>query len=168
MNYEIKNKCYRRPVPSHGGFSVLEILLVLSILGVFCWIVIPEMTQAVGDADHQETTLENTLLSLRSRLALYKTEHLNEYPCGDLANPAIPGVFVDRLIAITNADHSSKGIFGPYLTRFPTNIFNGRNDVRYGSNPGENLAGWCFDPATGRIHADDDQSSPGGTLHCRC
>ena len=61
MNYAIINKFYRRPVPSHGGFSVLEILLVFTILGVLCWIVIPEMTQVAGDDDHQEMTLENTL-----------------------------------------------------------------------------------------------------------
>jgi prepilin-type N-terminal cleavage/methylation domain-containing protein len=149
------------------GFTILEILVVLVILGILCWSVIPQMTQAAGEDDHQETTLENALLSMRSRLELYKAEHLNQYPCGDPTNPDSPVDFVERLLTITNADHSPKGIFGPYLTRFPINTFNGSDDVRYGNDPGKNMAGWCFDPATGSIHADDDQASPAGTLHCR-
>ena len=167
MKHAIIKYIHSRKIVRQRGFTILEILLVLGILGVLCWVVIPEMTAAAGDDDHQETALENALLSLRSRLELYKAEHLNQYPCGNPSNPDSPSDFANRLLTITNADHSSKGIFGPYLTRFPANVFNGLNDVRYGNDPGKNLAGWCFDPVSGHIYADDGQASPDGTLHCR-
>jgi len=149
------------------GFTVLEILIVLAILGFVCWTVIPEATRGAGAGEYKEAELESTLTMLRAKLDLYKAEHLDQYPCGDPANPAAPEAFVKRMVTVTNADHSPRGIFGPYMNGFPVNVFNGLNDVRYGADPGKNLAGWCFDPATGRIAADDNLASADGTPHSR-
>ncbi len=149
------------------GFTILEILIVLAILGFVCWTVIPEATRGAGVGEYKESELEGTLTMLRAKLDLYKAEHLDQYPCGDPAYPSSPEDFVKRMVTVTNADHTPRGIFGPYMNRFPVNVFNGLNDVRYGNDPGKNLAGWCFDPATGRITADDNLASTNGTLHSR-
>lgn len=146
---------------------MLEILIVLVILFFICWNVIPEMTRGAGVGVYKEAELESALLTIRAKLDLYKAEHLDQYPCGDPAQPATPEEFVTRLTTVTNADHSPRGIFGPYLNRMPVNVFNGLNDVRYGDDPGRNLAGWCFNPATGEIHADDNLASSDGTPHSR-
>ena len=145
------------------GFTLLEIMIVLLVLGVLTRIVIPQLTEA--KSDDAELTLESQLLTLRAQLDIYRKQHLDQFPSGDAQKLADSTEFVKRLTARTNADHSANGIFGPYLKIFPTNSFNGLSSVRYGSDPGANKAGWCFDPASGNIYADDHRRGPDGTLH---
>lgn len=147
------------------GFTVLEILIVVVILGILSQVIIPRMTRATSYDDQQERALAGSLITLRSQMELYRVEHLDEFPCGEAANPVACDVMVQRLTGKTNTDHSLNGIFGPYLTQFPYNPFNGLNDVRYGKNPGQGEAGWCFDPMTGQIWADDKQMGADGTAH---
>ena len=147
------------------GFTLLEIMIVLIVLGVLTRIVIPQLTEAKND--DAELTMESQLLSLRAQLDLYRKQHLDQFPCGDAQKPSDALEFVKRLTARTNADHSANGIFGPYLRVFPTNSFNGLSSVRFGDDPGANKAGWCFNPSTGSINADDRGRGPDGTLHSK-
>ena len=147
------------------GFTLLEIIIVLLILGVLTRIVIPRMTEA--KSDDAELFLQSQLVTLRAQLDIYRTQHLDQFPCGDVQKPADSSEFVKRLTNRTNADHSENGIFGPYLVLFPTNSFNGLSSVRYGSDRGANKAGWCFDRLSGEIYADDPGRGPEGTLHSK-
>lgn len=152
-------------ISTRKGFTLLEIMIVLIILGVLTRIIIPKLTEA--RSDDAELTMQSQLLALRAQLDLYRQQHLDQSPCGDAQKPADSTEFVKRLTARTNADHSENGIFGPYLRSFPTNSFNGLSSVRYGSDPGGNKAGWCFDPASGNIYADDNGRGSDGTLHSK-
>jgi general secretion pathway protein G len=145
------------------GFTVLEILVIVVILGFLSWVVIPRLIEA--RMDDRESVLIGSLATLRTQLEVYRVQHLNEYPCGKATHPADPKDFAERLTTKTNADHSPKGVFGPYMEKMPTNLFNEMNNVRYGTNFGAGLAGWCFDPATGRIAADDGGQTVDGTKH---
>ena len=147
------------------GFTVLEILIVVVLLGILSRVILPRMTEATAFDDRQERALVGMLITVRSQLELYRVEHLDEYPCGDPTAPAAADIMVKRLTSKTNTDHSLSGIFGPYLAQFPFNPFNGLSDVRYGNDPGKDDAGWCFDPLTGQIWADDKQIGPEGTAH---
>ncbi len=147
------------------GFTLLEIIIIIVFLGILSKIIIPQVTKASTVEDFQEQALSGILLTLRSQLELYRVEHLDEYPCGDPQNPVSPELFVLRMTSKTNSDHSQNGIFGDYLSQFPFNPFNGLNNVRYGNDPGKNLAGWCFDLETGHIYSDDSGQSPEGTSH---
>jgi len=150
---------------SCDGFTVLEILIVVALLVILSRVVIPRMTQATVFDDQRERALVGTLMSIRSQLELYRVEHLGEYPCGDPTAPATADEMVQRLTNKTNADHSINGIFGSYLTQFPFNTFNDLNNLRYGNDPGQNQAGWCFNPVTGQLWADDSKMTSEGTAH---
>ena len=147
------------------GFTVFEILIVVALLVILSRVIIPRLTEATAFDEQRERSLAGTLITLRSQLALYRVEHLDEFPCGVPTAPATPDVMVQRLTHKTNADHSLNGIFGPYATQFPFNPFNGLNDLRYGSDPGKNQAGWCFNPLTGKLWADDSQITSEATAH---
>lgn len=61
------------------GFTLVEILIVVVILGILAAIVIPQFTNASEEA--RESSLKSNLQSLRSQIHLYKIRSLtNSYP----------------------------------------------------------------------------------------
>ncbi|MCF7957262.1 MAG: hypothetical protein K9M57_02305 [Phycisphaerae bacterium] len=129
-----------------------ELIMVGSILLLLAMIIIPEFSEAKEDPI--DVKLSNSLQLIQSQLDIYRVQHQNQYPCGDPKNPDGPAIFVTRLTHRTSEDHRSDGHFGPYLDGMPVNPLNGFNTVRYGTNPGTNQAGWCFNSATGIISSD--------------
>ena len=63
------------------GFTLVEILIVVIILGILAAIVIPQFTQASDDA--RWSSLRSDVQTVRSQLELYRVEH-GSYPA-DLA-----------------------------------------------------------------------------------
>src|SRR5437762_13968021 len=59
------------------GFTLVEILIVVIILGILAAIVIPQFTSASQDA--RKNSLSSQLQTLRSQLELYKLEHLDTF-----------------------------------------------------------------------------------------
>ena len=55
------------------GFTLVEILIVVIILGILAAIVIPQFTNASQNA--RESSLQSTLQTLRSQIQLYKLQH---------------------------------------------------------------------------------------------
>ena len=140
------------------GFTLVEILIVVIILGILAAIVIPQFTEASQDA--RESALVSDLQTVRSQLELYKVQHLERYP--HIADTGLPDA---------SAANFATGKFGPYLQKFPTNPFvadaDGPNEVLFGSletAPGAG-AGWYFnnDNTTqwfGKFSANDDDGDP--------
>ena len=136
------------------GFTLVEILIVVIILGILAAIVIPQFTEASNDA--RESALSSDLQTLRSQLELYKVQHLDSYP--DTADMA---AFVNQLTSKTdvNGNIDANGAFGPYLQSFPTNPYVNGGDatVTAGANacPGDGTSGWYFNTSTGKISPND-------------
>src|SRR2546428_10029729 len=61
-----------------SGFTLVEILIVVIILGILAAIVIPQFTSASQDA--RKNSLVSQLQTLRSQLELYKLQHLDKLP----------------------------------------------------------------------------------------
>lgn len=154
-----------------SGFTLIEILIVVIILGILAAIVIPQFTEASSDA--KESSMVSNLQTLRSQMGLYKVQHNDQYP-----NTADAGVTIDADVANFIARLTSKtlvtgaidaaGEFGPYMPNVPENPFQFNAAAplfRFGADPGTNAANWCFDPATGNIWADDDQVNSNGIAH---
>ena len=72
------------------GFTLVEILIVVIILGILAAIVIPQFTEASSDA--RESSLTSNLQTLRSQLGLFKIQHNDDYP-----NSTDTDTFEDRL-----------------------------------------------------------------------
>jgi general secretion pathway protein G len=99
------------------GFTLVEILIVVIILGILAAIVIPRFTNASEDA--KRNSLTSSLHSLRSQIELYMLQH------GDKP-PTIDGADWTQL---TEPTTYSSQVTGPYLTVTPTNALNGHSNV---------------------------------------
>jgi len=141
------------------GFTLVEILIVVVILGILAAIVIPQFTQASTEA--KANSLCSDLQTMRSQIELYKVQH------NDVA-PAL-ATFEDQMCYCTNlagatADPPSKQrdttngfIYGPYLERIPDNPFSvstvADDVVDWGSAVG--TGGWEYDEDSAQIRAND-------------
>ena len=141
------------------GFTLVEILIVVIILGILAAIVIPQFTEASNDA--RESALASDLQTCRSQLELYKVQHLEKYPDLDAAGAADTANFIARLTGKTDQDGTinAAGQFGPYLQKFPSNPFVtvGADLVTFGvADPAPGVGnGWYFNTAAGKFNAND-------------
>ena len=140
------------------GFTLVEILIVVIILGILAAIEIPQFTEASNDA--RNSALASDLQTIRSQLELYKVQHLETYPSEDDS-----ATFITNMTSRTNAA-GTVGVdpalfpFGPYLQSFPTNPFNNKNDVSFGAVacPGDDSTGWYFNTSSMKISPNDDEA----------
>jgi len=154
-----------RAVTRKSGFTLVEILIVVIILGILAAIVIPQFTNASQDA--RESSLLSQLQTLRSQIELYKLQHKDKLP--NLVGGA-PGVVTNwnPLTTKTDADgvlSAASDAFGPYMQSAPTNPINGLTNVVDGDSAmlaAGSDCGFIYDYAatgvgTGRIWGTDDK-----------
>ena len=151
-----------------SGFTLVEILIVVVILGILAAIVIPQFTSASTEA--KESSLVSDIQAVRSQIELYKIHH------NDLLPGTTTGVdFATAMTSKTNQDgvvDTSGGTdptfrFGPYMREMPVNPFNLLNDVLEDGTAtvgaGSNNYGWHFVNAgadAGLFQADDNKANP--------
>jgi type II secretion system protein G len=141
-----------------SGFTLVEILIVVVILGILAAIVIPQFTEASTEA--KTSSLCTDLQTMRSQIELYKIQHNDALP--DMAVAAAGGdnaltqtTDIDGVVVAVGAADS----YGPYIQKIPTNQFNDLDTIREEagvSTAGADTAGWVFNTDTGAFNADDD------------
>jgi general secretion pathway protein G len=144
------------------GFTLVEILIVVVILGILAAIVIPQFTQASTEA--KTNSLCSDLQSLRSQVELYKVQHNDLVPLPEAAgtwNRMIYATDIDGATAAAPSkerDPANDIIYGPYLERVPANPFNDLNTIKEvaAKAAADNLTGWCIVTDTGEVYANDD------------
>jgi general secretion pathway protein G len=129
--------CKRRSEKS--GFTLVEILIVVIILGILAAIVIPQFANASADA--RVTNLRTTLANVRNQIEVFKCQH-NE------TAPALTGMWV-LLIGPSNTTEADSNAptgthWGPYLQAPPLNPFNNMTNVT--SADVDLDAGWYYQP----------------------
>lgn len=147
-----------------NGFTLIEILIVVVILGILAAIVIPQYLVASGEA--RDSALETDLKAVRGQLELYKAQHVGKYPHLDEDGAADTANFKDRLTGRTDSDGKidANGPLGPYLQEFPTNPYADTNadGLSFGTAdpaPGDGTTGWYFNTSSGKFSPNDS------TLH---
>ncbi len=138
------------------GFTLVEILIVVVILGILAAIVIPQFTNASTAA--KASSVLSQLQTLRSQVELYKNQHNNEYPTSD---GTLTGTWtwtkmtnktdIDGVEGTTAGEH----IYGPYMQQAPKNPFvtsTGNANTALGTAV-DGSVGWVINTTTGVIRA---------------
>jgi len=162
------------------GFTLIEMLIVVIVLGILAMIIIPQINVSTSEA--KTSTLRTNLNSVRNAIELYYHQHNNVYP-GTVAadgttTPATAAdacaAFVDQLRMYSQANGKALGdkttlvapIYGPYIktATLPQNPFNESSAVTCDITtvdvttrlavPGDNT-GWRFYVKTGVFIAND-------------
>jgi prepilin-type N-terminal cleavage/methylation domain-containing protein len=143
------------------AFSLVELLIVVAILGIIAAIVLPEFQAQTTQA--KEAAAKDNLRILRNAIEIYAAQHSGTppgYPNGNTAGLPIMIAFIMQLLRVTNAGHqmANPGTpgypYGPYLSDFPKNPFNGLKNVMMIANDAQLPAeatgnsGWIYKPAT--------------------
>ena len=152
------------------GFTLVEILIVVVILGILAAIVIPQFTEASTEA--KESRLCTDLQTMRAQIELYKAQHNDLLPGVETAGSTTgigsdgTATFLECMTSYTDIDGNPAAgpgpkIYGPYMQKIPTNAFNDDDTVTFNAptppaTPGTDNAGWNLDPDTGKFQADDD------------
>ncbi len=134
---------------ARSGFTLVEILIVVIILGILAAIVIPQFSDASSQA--KESSCRSVLQTVRSQIQLYKVQH----------NDALPGAggatFAEAMIGYTDTDGDVGDVndYGPYLDKLPTNPYDNSTTVTEGTGTPGSGSGWYFNTSTGKFSADD-------------
>lgn len=130
--------------PRRRGFTLVEILIVVVILGILAAIVMPQFSHAGTDARAASTASQ--MQTMRQQLTLYCVQHNDQWP--DL----IAGQWA-QMLERTDASGSSVAAltpYGPYLQSLPKNPLNNLSLVA--AAPGAGV-GYVFDATTGKLWA---------------
>jgi prepilin-type N-terminal cleavage/methylation domain-containing protein len=127
---------------SVSGFTLVEVLIVVIILGIISAITIPMFAGAGQDA--KTSTLAANLQRIRAQINLYKFHHDEKFPL--LAN------FEDVMTQTTDASGNIAGsTFGPYMFNVPKEPFTEDNNVSASGTDG-----WNYNQITGKFWAPTD------------
>ena len=119
------------------AFTLVEILLVVTILGILAAIVLPIFQGNVATA--RESASKSNLMTLRSQIDMYMLHH-NGYPPGYEDGAGVPIATVTlQLIGTTTLTGSASPstvpsdpfLYGPYVKKIPPNPFNKLSTIAY-------------------------------------
>lgn len=132
------------------GFTLVEILIVVVILGILAAIVVPQFTNAANEA--RTGNISTQVSTLENQLELYAAQNNGSYPT------------VAEL-----ADDWEVMLDGDYIKELPSNPFDGTSAVTTWDSDGisgqsivyeDATGGWLYDATTGNIAASTSIDDP--------
>jgi len=140
-----------------SGFTLVEILIVVIILGILAAIVIPQFTNASQDA--RKSNLASQCQTLKSQIELFKLQHKDQAPLllgTDSWNLLIETTndsgTLNPSATPTVPDPTNGYTFGPYMQAIPVNPLTNSNTVVVDTTAPDKTTGWLFNATTGAIH----------------
>ncbi len=140
------------------GFTLVEILIVVIILGILAAIVIPQWSGASTQA--RVGSIQSTLQSLRGQLDLYKAQH-SDIPPPVTSIWSLMTTWTDTTGNTTAVSNSTLFPNGPYYSYVPLNPLNGHTAV--GSGATSTGEGWCY-TVSGTSYSIYARDTNGNTL----
>jgi general secretion pathway protein G len=146
---------------SRKGFTLVEILIVVIILGILAAIVIPQFTNASEDA--RKGNMKSQLQTLRSQIELFKLQHRDNAPPQATFWDFLTKYSTDDIGVAPDGVASSAALtkYGPYMQSASENPLTKSTSVE--AAPGTSV-GWVYNENTGEIHGvakDGTQSDTG-------
>lgn len=125
------------------AFTLVELLIVVVILGILAAVVVPQFSDASGDA--QLSSLTTNLQTIRGQIELYRLQHNGAYPTSN-------ALFEAQMTAKTDATGAPGPDYGPYLQSIPNNPYDNLNTI---AATQDGSGGWNYIGATGVFQAND-------------
>lgn len=161
------------------GFTLVEILIVVIILGILAAIVIPQFTDASTEA--RKSSAASTLHTIRSQIELYKIQHddrvptiINHATAADGAATWTNMMRYSNQTGTAETDFSETKnaadgiIYGPYFQQPPVNPVTNSSKVLVSATAiDENTTaddapdtyGWVYNSSSGEIYAVEKNSA---------
>jgi prepilin-type N-terminal cleavage/methylation domain-containing protein len=174
----ISQKRFKKRKLGSNGFTLIEILIVVMVLGILAMVIVPQITVSTTDA--KESALSTNIVALRNAIELYYHQHNNVYPgyyrsddSKKIANDSQAATsFVEQLTQYSDINglvskvkgNPAGAIYGPYLksATLPENFFTdtatvlcdvAEDDISVKAQSG--TSAWKFYVITGILMAND-------------
>jgi general secretion pathway protein G len=146
------------------AFTLIEVILVVTILGILAALVLPTFSDHANSA--REAAAKSNLMTIRSQIELYKLQH-NGIPPGYVDGVGAPVATVELQLVGTSAAvglaspvivPSTAFPYGPYLKKIPRNPFNNLSTIVYVAQAtafsaavNGTSSGWLYKKETGEF-----------------
>jgi len=119
------------------AFTLVEILIVVTILGILAAVVLPTLQGQTAIA--RESSAKDSLSTMRTQIEFYKIEHDGVPPGYVNGATASTAMLQNQLVgtsmltgfAISSTVPTDPFLYGPYIRKLPENPFNNLTTIAY-------------------------------------
>ena len=160
------------------GFTLVEILIVVVLLGILAGVVLPLIAGSAMSA--RESALSLDLQMLRRFVLIYKSQHLEVspgYPDGNTTQVPTEQAFIDQMTLSSDPSGLTAPVGtagferGPYMMKVPTNSLNNKATIQVLGDAedfpvvADDSHGWIYKPATSEVRSDSKGTDDNGKTY---
>lgn len=151
---------------SKSAFTLVEILIVVIIMGILASIAITQFSSI--SLESKENMLRENLRIIRTQIAIYRAQHSGLPPGKDSDGNISEALFVAQITGKTDMDGNPGNLYGPYMSKIPSNTLNQNTTVSVVNDLPDAASGddgWIFNPDEIAFYADSTGSDSDGKLY---